>query len=190
MLRDRLLGACSPLAHASGQHVSAIDPQGTHSTVLGAKGAVWEGAKQLCTCPGTAPEPCCWNTACLHGSLDLSTVPRHRSSHPMKNPMAGPLACRHALVLCRTQLWPIVMLPSWPCCAGASAKPSFACMAALSCRYIWLPMWVRDAAKSGARDIAALQQRVRRRRRFRHMRAGAAAALLNSSLPPVDVVVR
>ncbi len=51
-------------------------------------------------------------------------------------------------------------------------------------------MWVRDAGKPGARDIAALQQRVRRRRRFRHMRAGAAAALLNSTLPPVDVVVR
>jgi hypothetical protein len=49
-------------------------------------------------------------------------------------------------------------------------------------------MWVVEVPGAGGRDIAVLQQRVRRRRRFRHMRGGPAAA--NGTLPPVDVVVR
>lgn len=55
-------------------------------------------------------------------------------------------------------------------------------------RYIWLPMWVVEVPGADGRDIAVAQQRVRRRRRFRHMRGGPAAA--NGTLPPVDVVVR
>lgn len=49
-------------------------------------------------------------------------------------------------------------------------------------------MWVREVAGGDGGDTSLMQQRIRRRQRFRSMRPGAAAA--NGSIPAIDVVVR